>query len=134
MILLKRRVKELCVNTFNYKILGSRNLNIWIGAEISDPKYEWWFKLDNGTVFCSDQNSWQQYSSQKVVLGDIITMVIEGDTMTFYLNSKSLGVAFKDPKLKTHNLVSPCIFLSSASDRVEVLKGKLVPFAEIDAL
>lgn len=61
-------------------------------------------------------------------------MVIEGETMTFYLNQKSLGVAFKDPKLNTHNLVSPCVFLSSASDKIEVLKGTLVPFSEIDNL
>lgn len=61
-------------------------------------------------------------------------MVIEGETMTFYLNHKSLGVAFKDKRLNTHNLVTPCIFLSSSTDKVEVLKGTLVPFSEIDRM
>lgn len=43
MVHLKRKIKTNCINTFNFKILSSKSLNIWIGAEIKDPKQEWWY-------------------------------------------------------------------------------------------
>ena len=58
-------------------------------------------------------------------------MVIEGKTMTFYINNELVGIAFIDEKLNSHNEVVPCVFLASAKDKVEVLAGKIVPFSDI---
>jgi len=58
-------------------------------------------------------------------------MIIEADTMSFYINDEKLGIAFTDERLKSHNEVVPCVFLASSSDKVEVLPGKLVPLNEI---
>lgn len=58
-------------------------------------------------------------------------MVIEGKTMTFYINNELQGVAFTDPWLDSHNEVIPCVFLASSNDKVEVLPGKIVPFSDV---
>jgi hypothetical protein len=58
-----------------------------------------------------------------VKVGDVVSVIISKGTLAFAINKKTLGVAFKNPKLKAHNLITPCVFLSSSNDKVEILPG-----------
>jgi hypothetical protein len=53
-------------------------MNIWIGMEHQDPKYEWWFRLSDGKKFESEENEWLDYSVSKIKNGDVITMALDG--------------------------------------------------------
>ena len=51
---LKRRIKGKSVNIFHFRIQRSKKMGIWIGAEERSSGFEWWFRLDNGSIFRSD--------------------------------------------------------------------------------
>ena len=71
-------------------------MNIWIGLEMTEPKFESWFRLQDGKKFDTSSNQWTEYTSSKVVNGDIITMTVENNILSYKLNDIDLGRAFID--------------------------------------
>jgi hypothetical protein len=39
---IERRIEENAKSIYTFKILNSSKMDIWIGLEQEDPKYEWW--------------------------------------------------------------------------------------------
>ena len=113
----QRKVKPGSVNTYRFRVTNSKSMNIWIGLEHEEPKYEWWFWLKDGWKFESKDNEWVEYTSGRVQNGDVITMIVDGEHATFKVNDVDLGVAFTDQKL-LNNWVFPCIFIVDVPDQV----------------
>ena len=58
-------------------------------------KFEWWLRCDTGAIYCSDMEAWEPYlENQRLKTGDKVSLVFEGETLTYYVNDESKGVAF----------------------------------------
>ena len=97
-------------------------MNVWIGLEQREPRYEWWLNLSTGHKFETASNAWVPFTSNKVEVGEVVLMMVEGDTLSYKVGSTHLGVAFRSEKLRSGK-VDPCVFVQDVPDKVHILRG-----------
>ena len=131
---LKRKVIPGKKNMFSFRIVETNKSDIWVGCQMkpmkSEKRFEWWIRLWDGKIYSSQTKSWKPFTKKPISAfkDDIITMMVENGRITYYLNSKLLGVAFKDDRLNTSERIFPMLFLGDEGDSavVEVLPGQLI--------
>lgn len=124
-----RKPKAACVNQYNFKIKSSK-MKIWIGVQNQDPKYEWWMRLSDLSKFQSEDNEWTEFAQGKVKSGDVVSLILNGESMKFMINGHDLGQAFLDRRLLSKKLY-PCVFIEDANDAVTVLKGSITQMVKL---
>ena len=65
---------------------------------------------------------WIAYTNQKPVSGDVVTMIVENDWLSFMLNDTNLGVCFVDKRLIEANIY-PVVYINGTPDEVHLLDG-----------
>lgn len=123
---IERRIEENAKSIYTFKILNSSKMDIWIGLEQEDPKYEWWLWLKNGVIFQTQGSGWEDFTKEKISKGGEITMGIEDGAVTYFYNKKNVGTAFWDDRLKNPNSIHPIVFLQNKDDVVGVEEGQVI--------
>lgn len=123
LVYVNREIDHSFINTFRFKVIKSKNMEIWIGLEKKKPRLEWWFWLRDGAVYDSDSGDWMPYAKPVIAMGnDEISMQLDGSELSFIVNGKNLGVAFND-KWLSEPLIRPFVFIGNHQDKVEILDG-----------
>ncbi len=78
-------------------------------------------RLSDGKKFESEDNEWLNYA-QKIPSGSVVSMTLDGETLSFKVNDHDLGVAFHDKRLSS-NRIYPCVFIVDVNESVTALKG-----------
>ena len=113
------------MNCYRFKIQASKKMNLWVGMQQTEPRYEWWVRLNDGKKFDSGDNAWSDYTDYKFKPGDIVEMTSNGENVSFSVNDKPLGNAFADRRLAGENIFA-CVFIVDGGDFVHALKGSVV--------
>jgi hypothetical protein len=98
-------------------------MGVFIGiSHLNEEKIadnEWFFNLSNGEIGDPNEKI-VEFTKEKVNEGDVVSLFLKHDEVHFSLNSKALGMAYKDPIfLEPSNY--PCILFAKGEHRIQLL-------------